>query len=89
MTKSKSGAAIAATVAALFVSGAVVAPTVAHAGDAGVKCMGINSCKGHSECATATSSCKGQNACKGQGWEKKASKEECEAAGGKVMEGHG
>ena len=35
MTKSKSGAAIAATVAALFVSGAVVAPTVAHAGDAG------------------------------------------------------
>ncbi|MCB1914155.1 MAG: hypothetical protein KDG52_00335 [Rhodocyclaceae bacterium] len=85
MTNSKSGAAIAATVAALFVSGAVLAPTVAHAGDGGVKCMGTNSCKGHSECATATSSCKGQNACKGQGWEKKASKEDCEAAGGKVV----
>jgi len=84
MTKTKSGAAIAATVAALFASGAMLAPTAAHAGE-GVKCMGINSCKGHSECATAGSSCKGQNACKGQGWKMKASKEECEAAGGKVM----
>jgi len=85
MTKTKSGAAIAATVAALFAGGALVAPTMAQAADGGVKCMGTNSCKGHSECATASSSCKGQNACKGQGWEKKASKEECEAAGGKVV----
>jgi len=85
MTKTKSGAAIAATVAALFASGAMLAPVSAQAGEGGVKCAGINSCKGQSECATAGSSCKGQNACKGQGWEKKASKEECEAAGGKVM----
>ncbi|MCB1887221.1 MAG: hypothetical protein KDH20_06420 [Rhodocyclaceae bacterium] len=85
MTKTQ-GAAIAATVAALFAGGAMVAPTIAHAGDGGVKCVGSNSCKGHSECATATSSCKGHNACKGQGWEKKASKEECEAAGGTVKE---
>ena len=80
----KTGAAIAATVAALFAAGAMVAPTVAHA-DEGVKCVGSNSCKGHGACKTATNDCKGMNACKGQGWESKASKEECEAAGGHVM----
>lgn len=34
-----------------------------------VHCLGINSCKGTSECAVdGKSQCKGQNACKGQGW---------------------
>jgi len=79
----KTGAAVAATIATMFAAGALVAPTVAHAGE-GVKCVGSNSCKGSSECATATSSCKGQNSCKGHGWEYKKSAEECEAAGGKV-----
>ncbi len=49
-----------------------------------IKCSGTNSCKGSSECATATSACKGQNSCKGQGWVK-TSKEDCEAKGGKVI----
>ena len=44
-----------------------------------VKCSGINSCKG-------TSACAGQNSCKGQGWIK-ASKADCDAKGGKVVEG--
>lgn len=79
----KAGAAVAATIATMFAAGAMVMPSVAHAGE-GVKCMGVNSCKGTSECATATSQCKGQNGCKGQGWEYKKSAEECEAAGGKV-----
>ena len=58
---------------------------LAHAAEEGkVKCEGVNSCKGTSECATAKSSCKGTNSCKGQGWVNKASKEECEKAGGKV-----
>jgi hypothetical protein len=47
--------------------------------------MGINACKGTSECATATNSCKGSNSCKGQGWVH-ASKEDCTAKGGKVVE---
>jgi hypothetical protein len=47
--------------------------------------MGINACKGTSECATATSSCKGSNSCKGQGWVH-TSKEDCTAKGGKVVE---
>ena len=51
---------------------------------ADVKCSGINSCKGTSACATATSSCKGQNSCKGKGWIK-TSKSNCSAKGGKVI----
>lgn len=51
-----------------------------------VKCSGINSCKGKGACGSATNSCAGQNSCKGKGWIK-ASKEECEAKGGKVITG--
>jgi hypothetical protein len=79
-----SGIAIAAAAAALFAAGAATAPTVLAA-DAGVKCTGINGCKGQSECATAKSSCRGMNGCKGQGWVTKASAAECEKAGGKVV----
>jgi hypothetical protein len=61
--KSLNKFALAAATAALFAG--AIAP-VAHAEEAaGVKCEGINSCKGTSKCATATTSCSGQNACKG------------------------
>ncbi len=73
---------IAATAAALFAAGSVA--TVASA-EGTVKCSGINSCKGTSECATANSSCKGLNSCKGQGWSEVKTPEECTAKGGKVM----
>ena len=53
--------------------------------DGGVKCAGINSCKGHSECKTATHECKGHNSCKGDGWVTKKSAEACVAEGGKVV----
>ena len=49
-----------------------------------VKCSGINSCKGTSACATATSACAGQNSCKGQGW-LPLTEDECEAKGGEVL----
>ena len=78
MSNKLTGVALATAAAALFATGAVMAP-LAHAAEEGkVKCEGVNSCKGTSECATAKSSCKGQ------GWVNKASKEECEKAGGKV-----
>lgn len=48
-----------------------------------VHCSGVNSCKGTSDCATATSACKGHNSCKGKGWIS-MTKEECDAKGGKV-----
>ena len=52
-----------ATAAAIFAAGTFA--TAAHAD--GVKCGGVNACKGQSACKGATNSCKGQNACKGQG----------------------
>ncbi len=83
MNSIKSGAAIAAAAAALFATG-VQAATPMPAADAGVKCTGINGCKGTSECATAKSQCKGQNTCKGQGWTTAKSAKACTDAGGKV-----
>jgi uncharacterized membrane protein len=61
------GAAIAMAAAALFIAEAAVAPASA-ADDTKVQCIGVNSCKGKSECASAKNGCAGQNACKGQGW---------------------
>lgn len=70
------GATIALTAAALL----AIAPVSSNAAEAG-KCMGVNSCKGHSDCKTATSSCKGLNSCKGKGF-LEMTKSECAEAGG-------
>ncbi|MCK5662263.1 MAG: hypothetical protein KAI17_02205 [Thiotrichaceae bacterium] len=79
--KKISGVALAAAAATMF----ALAPMSATAGShKSVKCTGINSCKGTSACATATTSCAGQNSCKGQGWVK-ATKAECSEKGGKVQ----
>ena len=79
----KSGAAVAAAAFALAITGAgIVAPSGAQAQDAKVQCMGVNSCKGHSDCKTATSNCKGLNDCKGQGFVS-LTQHECQAVGGK------
>jgi hypothetical protein len=83
MSQLKSGVAIATAAAALFTAGLMATPTV-QAADMGVKCVGANSCKGHSECKTAKSECKGQNSCKGTGWKTTKSEKECTDAGGKV-----
>ncbi|MCP5150658.1 MAG: hypothetical protein H6983_08270 [Ectothiorhodospiraceae bacterium] len=72
------GAAVATTAAALF----ALAPIASVSAEEMVKCMGANSCKGHSSCKTANSECKGLNSCKGQGWVE-LSKKACEDAGGK------
>ena len=77
--KKISGVALAAAAATMF----AFAPMSATAGEKSVKCSGINSCKGTSACATATTSCAGQNSCKGQGWIK-ATKAECDEKGGTV-----
>ena len=77
----KSGAVLAA--AALSFAMAGLAPAPAHADDAKVHCLGVNSCKGQSECKTGASSCKGLNSCKGHGFLSMTT-DECKAAGGKV-----
>ncbi|MBR1125324.1 hypothetical protein JQ628_27645 [Bradyrhizobium lablabi] len=76
----KSGAAIAAAAATLFLAGATVS-NVAYAAGEG-KCMGANACKGQSACKGTANACKGLNACKGQGFSA-MTKEKCDAAKGK------
>lgn len=82
----KSGLALATTAAALFSTMTTPVQAASHAGgDMMVKCSGVNSCKGTSECKTAKSECKGHNSCKGQGWVSKKSATECTKAGGTVL----
>ena len=82
VVKTNSSLALAAAAAAMF----ALAPISASAGEDEVRCMGANSCKGHSACKTATSECKGLNACKGQGFVM-ATPAACAEAGGMVDEG--
>jgi hypothetical protein len=83
--KKTAGATLATAAAALFIAGAAMtgAPMAAKAAD-GVKCMGINSCKGHGSCKTASNDCKGHNSCKGHGWVSTKSEKECMEKGGTV-----
>ncbi len=76
----KSGAAIAAAAATLFLAGATLS-TATYAADEG-KCVGANACKGQSACKGGNHACKGQNACKGQGFAE-MTKGDCAAAKGK------
>ena len=80
----KSGVVAATAAAALFSMGATLSTSVQAADEMTVHCVGVNSCKGTSDCKTAKSECKGQNSCKGQGWVGKKSEAECKAAGGTV-----
>ena len=79
---SKSGAALAAAAATLFLAGTTMS-TVTHAAGEG-KCVGANACKGQSACKGGANACRGQNACKGQGFSA-LTKEKCDAAKGKYM----
>lgn len=80
---SKSGAAIAAAAATLFLAGTTIS-NVAQAADG--HCIGANACKGQSACKGGSSPGKGANACKGQGFAL-MSKEKCAAAKGKFEKG--
>ena len=72
--------AVAASAAALFISGCASMGSPSHGGtEAKVACNGGNACKGQSECKSANSSCKGHNACKGQGFVS-LTPEECKKA---------
>ena len=76
--------AMAAAAAMLLTSG-LVGVTVA-ADSATVKCTGVNSCKGTSDCKSSKNSCKGMNSCKGQGFVS-MSKADCDAAKAKAKAG--
>lgn len=81
------GLMLATAAAALFASGAAFAADQDGMDkmEADIKCGGVNSCKGKSECKTAQNACKGQNSCKGTGI-KMMSQKECLAQEGEVVE---
>ncbi len=80
----KSGTTIAIAAATLMLSGASL-NAAAPSGEKG-HCMGVNACKGHSDCKTAKNDCKAANACKGQGYVVMTEKE-CLDKGGKIKKG--
>lgn len=51
----------------------------------GVRCLGINSCKGMGECSYADHSCGKHTPCKGQGWLTVQDADACAARGGTVL----
>jgi uncharacterized membrane protein len=81
MKKMTTSALVLAT-ASLFSAGFALADDKPAASEGTVKCGGVNACKGHSACKTATNACKGQNSCKGTGIMDMSAKE-CAAKGGK------
>jgi uncharacterized membrane protein len=83
----KSGVSIATTAALLALAAATTtAPAFAQSAKAEtVHCYGVNSCKGTSDCKTASNDCKGMNSCKGHGFKEMSSKA-CTAAGGSLTE---
>lgn len=48
-----------------------------------VHCYGVNKCKGHNDCKTASNACKGHAACKGHGFISMP-KAACDHVGGKT-----
>jgi len=80
-TKAISGIALATAAAGLL----AVTPVLAGSGATAAKvhCVGVNACKGKSDCKTATNACKGHNNCKGHGFVA-MTKKTCEQIGGKV-----
>lgn len=84
MNRRTAGATIATAAAAFFISGVAMTSLSAPAEAAGVKCVGANSCKGHSECQTASNACKGLNSCKGTGFITVEDEAACAAKGGMV-----
>jgi uncharacterized membrane protein len=85
-TTKVAGAMLATAVALAFMSSPARAadPSSPSATKAQIKCLGANSCKGQSECKSASNDCKGQNACKGKGYVVTETVKECTARGGRV-----
>jgi len=85
MSKIKTGLSIATAAAFVALTGMSVATSSAYAADDSVKCFGVNSCKGQSDCKSGNHECKGQNSCKGQGFKAETSAK-CKADGGSTTE---
>lgn len=80
--KKITGVALATAAAGLFAATGL-SPAYAAKEEGKVHCLGVNACKGKSDCATATNACKGQNTCQGKGM-LILSEKECKEKGGRV-----
>lgn len=83
MKNSKKAMGIAMAVAAAGMLNATTPTFAAGSSDAKVHCYGVNKCKGHNDCKTASNACKGHASCKGQGFVA-VSEKACDHIGGKV-----
>ena len=63
-SKMSKGAMLAVGAAALILAGCAGTGTKSAENSTNVACVGVNSCKGTSDCKTAGNECKGHNACK-------------------------
>jgi hypothetical protein len=63
-SKTTKGALLAIGAAALILSGCAAAGTKTADSGASVQCVGVNSCKGTSDCKMAGNACKGHGSCK-------------------------
>jgi uncharacterized membrane protein len=81
-SKKVMGAAMAMAAAGML---SATAPVFAaeSGSSANVHCYGVNKCKGHNDCKTASNACKGHASCKGQGFVAVSAKA-CDHLGGKV-----
>lgn len=87
MSKSKkvSGSLLALAAAGLVSISPVSSAISDNATAANVHCYGVNKCKGHNDCKTASNACKGHASCKGHGFVAMPAKA-CDDVGGKVGE---
>lgn len=77
------GAALAIAAASIVgCAGDMTSKTSASAPE-NVHCYGVNKCKGHNDCKTASNACKGLASCKGKGFIS-MSAGSCDHVGGKI-----
>ena len=84
LMKKTVGAAIAIAAAGMVgCTNSTVTDKSASAVPKNVHCYGVNKCKGHNDCKTASNACKGHSSCKGHGFVSLSDKA-CDHVGGKV-----
>lgn len=84
--KAINGAAVAVAAVSIALAGGVSTPAKATSPAGNVRCFGVNSCKGKSDCHTPKNACKGSNSCKAQGWLYVETAKACEDANGRVLD---
>ena len=77
------GAALAIAAAGMVGCAGDMATNTSASVAENIHCYGVNKCKGHNDCKTASNACKGHASCKGQGFIS-MSESACDHVGGKV-----